>query len=167
MITEIPTEKACPNCEQLLLASAFSRDKSRRDGLSYTCKECTGSYTPKKKRPDYSNLSKPCDGCGRVLLAKFFLSSHGADEYNLSKLCRTCKAWKGKEPLTADQADEHDRILDEMILGVLSAMMDSYPECDTQELLASHRCEFESLCAKFFEGSRLNQEWKLPVWVKA
>ena len=40
---KVPGSKVCPKCGEQLPASSFNRNRSRVDGLSHSCKECTRS----------------------------------------------------------------------------------------------------------------------------
>lgn len=41
---ETPQLKRCPKCGELKPCEAFSRDRSRPDGLQHTCKACSAAY---------------------------------------------------------------------------------------------------------------------------
>ena len=43
-MTDIPTVKTCTKCGETKSADGFSRDPSKRDGLSSQCKECRHAY---------------------------------------------------------------------------------------------------------------------------
>jgi hypothetical protein len=60
----VPTgaEKECSMCKTKKPLSEFYRDKSRKDGLHYACKECNRKYQ-RKKEPSV------CDTCGRSFMA--------------------------------------------------------------------------------------------------
>jgi hypothetical protein len=74
-------EKRCPSCNQILPVSKFYESDSRKDGLSFYCKECELQKTKQfveKWEQDRSNKKtilekKECNLCHRVLpILKFY-----------------------------------------------------------------------------------------------
>lgn len=44
-------------------------------------------------------------------------------------------------------------------------LMAEYPHCTEDQLLDTHRGEFEQKCANLMHAANLSYKWKLPVWV--
>lgn len=57
----MPDEKYCGKCKRKLPLEKFSRDKSKKDGLNHTCKDCYGVYIRqhyKKNKQYYINNAR-------------------------------------------------------------------------------------------------------------
>jgi hypothetical protein len=167
MIQDVPFQKECPICKETKLAKDFYRDASRRDGLKFCCIGCSADYKPKKSRLDYTNYKKVCTVCERELEAKFFMHSHGADDDNLEKKCRTCRSWrkKGVKPSIEDVIG-YESLLDSTIREAISILEERY-EDSIEDLMLAHRSEFEQVVQVLLVSKNTVQDWKMPLWIHA
>lgn len=97
--------KHCPKCDTNLPEQAFSKDRSKPDGLCHYCKTCRKGV---RKNPRFRQLSKPADYAGDLLCQKcgetkpateFYLTRQG----NWGSYCCAClagqrKAWSAEHP---------------------------------------------------------------------
>lgn len=167
MIQDVPVEKECPLCLEVKLASEFYRDASRRDGLKFCCIGCSADYKPKKSRLNYEGYTKLCGVCSRELEAKFYMHSHGADQDNLEKKCRTCRSWKQrKTPPSVEEVMAYETQLDNSICDAVELLTKRYDQ-SVEEVLEQHRSELEQIIQVSLERQGLAEQWKLPLWIHA
>ncbi len=146
-------EKFCKGCSETKPASAFVRNRTRKDGLKDLCKECERSYTPSKSRTKLDGAIKRCVRCERMLPSRMFVYNQHSDDKLLS-YCRTCKQWNGSGHLTALEADRFERELDRIIRSAASKVGDP----------RRNRSLFENFIAKEFKRE-FGSEWTLPIWI--
>lgn len=80
--------KKCYLCLQTKSVDEFYRDKTRKDGLTTKCKQCSRTYV--KKNIDPNRTHKYCSKCKVTLPLESFAKSKVADGYQSA--CRTCRS---------------------------------------------------------------------------
>lgn len=137
--------KQCTKCKRLLDENEFHKDKTRRDGLSYTCKECRKQYAyayPLKWK-SYRDSHREQR---RAYQAKYDI------ENREEKRCRV-REWQKRNPEKC-RAKSHRRRA-----KVANLPRDLTPS-EWQEILEQfdHRCAY---CGT--RPSKLQQEHVIPV----
>lgn len=107
MADNIPKEKECHKCHQFKPLTEFSRDKNKKDGYTYLCKECAAKelkdYIKKwaEERAHNKNIlyEKKCHRCHQVKPISEFSKYIGSKD-GFDRLCKECKAEKQKEHIT-------------------------------------------------------------------
>jgi len=91
-------EKKCPSCNQILPLSKFYESDSRKDGLSFYCKECelqnmnrfAIKWEKERLNKKISLEKKECNLCNRELpIAKFYKNRRFKDGFNAT--CIECE----------------------------------------------------------------------------
>lgn len=117
MADNLPKEKECQRCHQFKPLSEFSKNKNKKDGYSYLCKECTAKrlkkYTKKwaEERTQRKDISteKECHGCHQVKPITEFSQYMGSKD-GFDHLCKECKAKKQKEHILRWEKERAKRI---------------------------------------------------------
>ena len=91
--------KRCSDCKQRKDRSQFYKNRSRKDGLQYKCKQCYNDYNlkrrqrgnapPLKKKPP--SYQKGCRRCHKEMTAAHF-HRHTRQPDGLTRLCQACHA---------------------------------------------------------------------------
>ncbi len=77
-------QKRCTKCKKWKDETKFGKDRSRKDGLDYDCKDCVRAYMRGRYKKEGKGLKKyyRYEECHRVV--------DGVKQ----KRCRSCKSWK-------------------------------------------------------------------------
>ncbi len=93
--------KKCTTCKKKLPNSKFCKDRSRKDGLSYRCKECSNAHTKRDYIKNYSKRLKTHRQYDRThrLESKFGLSPEAWDAYYQKQngCCAICGKHQSQE----------------------------------------------------------------------
>jgi 5-methylcytosine-specific restriction endonuclease McrA len=117
MSDPIPTEKRCTKCDEIKPVSAFSKQKSRKDGHQIYCKVCHKQYSTTyiKANEDHilqRNLpeQKRCTKCGEVKPLDEFALRKGQKDGRRNE-CKACKSQidKAYRTTNADAKRANDR----------------------------------------------------------
>lgn len=93
--------KRCARCEQPLPATSeyFHADRKKKDGLDYTCKQCSNQSRRKKAPKSFDpTRMKQCPKCKQVLPATLqYFHSHSKYADGLYPRCKTCRRSMSEE----------------------------------------------------------------------
>lgn len=162
----IPDEKECPTCKETKPASEFFRDKSRRDGLKYSCRDCSTQKKPGYKKRSFGKVRKVCNICSRSLPASSFVYSNTHPD-GLELRCRTCRSWRSRSAKpSVDEVEAYEAKIDNIIQSATMRLMSNYvDEGSRLDVINAHRSEFEQLCVLGFQQSDMGGSWKMPIWI--
>lgn len=150
----VPENKKCPFCGETKPASAFQRNASRPDGLTYTCRDCIPLYAlaPKRSKIDLASVEKICSSCSRTLSSRAFTyDQKSADK--LTTNCRICRSYKHGKPSLMQIQDFENAMQEIYELGM--SIFD--PE--------NNRSQFEAFVYQRMKETNLLINWKPPVWI--
>lgn len=88
VFTYIFLMKKCYLCKKEKHHNEFYGDKTRKDGLSSKCKQCSKTYV--KKNIDQNRTHKKCPKCNQELPLEAFAKSKYQDGFQ--NACRTCRS---------------------------------------------------------------------------
>lgn len=161
----VPDEKTCPTCKETKPSSEYFRDKSRRDGLKYSCRVCSTKKKPGYSKRSFDRVRKRCNNCSRTLPASSFVYSNTHPD-GLELRCRTCRSWKGTTKPSVDEVEAYETKIDNIIQSATMRLMSTYvDEGPRLDVINSHRSEFEQLCVLGFQQSDMGGSWKMPIWI--
>ena len=159
--------KECPTCKEAKSSSEFFRDKSKKDGLKYSCKSCSSSKSLNYDKRSFKERFKECGSCKRSLSAVNFIYSHTQDD-GLEAQCRTCRSWRARSSKPKmEQLIDYEGAVDGVIrsAALKLSITYEYTEKPLSEIVIDHRSEFEQLCVLGFQKLKLGMKWKMPIWI--
>ena len=159
--------KECPTCKEAKSPSDFFRDKSKKDGLKYSCKACSSNKSLNYDKRSFKERFKECKFCERSLSAENFVYSHTQDD-GLEAQCRTCRSWRARSSKpTIEQVTSYETLVDEVFRSSALKLSITYEETGKtlSELVIHNRSEFEQLCVIGFQKLGLGIKWKMPIWI--
>lgn len=77
--------KTCPKCKQTMEADGFRKDASRKDGLSFYCKQCGNAYAKTMRRkhpkpyPSVLGYRKPVGAVRKETNRQRMIAKYGID----------------------------------------------------------------------------------------
>lgn len=92
---EFPEQQRCGECGEVKPASAFSRNRGKKSGLSNSCRSCKTLAARRRRarnaaRPNFAPVpEKKCSRCHETKPAGEFALCRGAAS-GLQGMCRTC-----------------------------------------------------------------------------
>lgn len=154
-------EKQCGRCMAIKPLSAFSRDRTRRDGLARRCKQCYSDYnkygqaTRKKRvvRPTPPEGYKWCTTCGEAKPFASF-SANRSKKGGSNGRCKKCKSTSDHRyrEANSDKLNAHNRLYQRINKSHLSIKK--------REYYVKHR---ESIKAKVRAYKEANRERALQA----
>ena len=100
--TEIPDKKYCPGCKEVRSSVNFHRDKARKDGLVYRCKQCSNAALRncreknRKQRVIKIPKEKCCPEC-KITLSSEKFDKNGFLKDGLNYYCKKCRKKQDKK----------------------------------------------------------------------
>ena len=159
--------KECPTCKEIKSPSEFFRDKSKKDGLKYSCKTCSINKSSNYDKRSFKERFKECKFCKRSLSAENFIYSHTQID-GLEAQCRTCRSWRARSSKpTIEQLETYESAVDEIFRSSALKLSITYEYTGKtlSELVIHNRSEFEQLCVVGFQKLGLGTKWKMPIWI--
>lgn len=87
-------QKLCSKCSIWKAESGFSTDRSRKDGLDSSCKDCSHKATGKSYKPKQQSVRKNLR----------YEERHRIVDGVKQKYCRKCKKWKSEQEFYRDKS---------------------------------------------------------------
>jgi hypothetical protein len=111
-MTLIPKQKTCTMCHKIKLVSQFYRNRCKKDGLNYECKECFSKYSQSKHYKRNQRKWKQSKHGKIVEFASYIKCRYGITlaEYNilLESQGGVCKICRRKSPQGKRLSVDHD-----------------------------------------------------------
>ena len=87
-------KKQCSKCAKIKNKTEFVSDKSKKDGLTYECKDCrntTNRNRTKQLKEQNENIGKKkCNTCNEFKLIKMFFIVNDSEEKEYTEYCKEC-----------------------------------------------------------------------------
>lgn len=128
--------KKCSKCQESKSVKGFSKDRSKKDGLTSACKECNknrdrkrwengGYFTSQQKRITFKKYGRCCQICNNTsklqvdhrLSQNVCIPNTPSVEENAWILCKSCNVAKGTRIIIEIIKDVPRHILGPMLLG--------------------------------------------------
>ena len=148
-VESVKTEKQCSGCKEVKNLSAFSINKSAKNGHKYQCKECDIKYVDKisatEKIIDFSEIFT-CIICNEDKLVSEAVKSNG-NPCGYREICKPCQAKRSKENYSS-YTDEQIQIKRK---GQLNRKLDIQVEIDKLKMQPCVDCgnKYEPFCMDF------------------